>query len=692
MVGKGKGRRLTDSERIDIIASLEDPSTQLSRAECARQYGVTPAAISKLMKVRHSVKKRYSDAGADAGGARDKRQRGGFSKNVPFEDKLFQWICSVRARKVPLLVAHVQQKAKLLAARHKMKDDFKASNGWYYRFCGRYGLTPNSVHAGTPAAALAPAPASAPIAAPVQAKRETTETTQWTRLKDTMGGFAPEFVYTVSEARLFYQMLPNVVDPARDRAAATGTGDVAVVGGAGGMIVPGKIPRVVVLVCSNGTGTHKIPLLVVGKEKAPPCLVAHVGAGMGTSYFSQREVWCDERTFQHWCERVFLPAIRQRTTQPVLLVAENPGGRLAEFQRENVKTVFLPLRTGSGEMSLTSQEYGAVGIRTDVSSSPQPQPLHGAVVRDLKGRYKVGLFQERLSFLEKSAEEKYRLIQRAGKKPVGSAGVALGRVPHILDAMSLLDEAWAATPPALIRSSWVKSHLANNTVFPPLDTYPEVSDDALVVELCSMMRNTKLVDDMNKLAKELRNWLHADADSSERMQQELLYDIQQLLQEEEDQQGTGQEVTGEQRQQSQQQPTVTAIMDATGLTSNFDSNSAELRAPDTQPSPEPVLDTEAIQSEKRKSVELALKALARAEEALDTADVAEVFGEEAAGQASESISRALRRLHRIQRGKQSALVAAAVSAAANGDSNDTTGGSLSAHEYFYGNGSLRGIP
>lgn len=282
--------------------------------------------------------------------------------------------------------------------------------------------------------------------------------------------------------------------------------------------------------------------------------------------------------------------------------------------------------------------------------------------------------------MERSPEEKYRLIQRAGKKPAGGAGVALGRVPHIHDAVSLLDEAWAATPPALIRSSWLKSRLGSNTAFSPVVPvmHQEVSDDAVVVELCSMLHNTKLVDDMNKLAKELRSWLHADADSSERMQQELLYDIQQLLQDEEEQQqqqGSGQGIT---QDQPQQQPTVAATVN----TANIDLNSAELRTAETQPSPEPAVDTEGVQNEKRKSVEFLLKALARAEEALDNADVAEFFGEEAAGQATESVSRTLRRLRRIQRGKQSALVAAAVSAAATGDSNETGLGFSSTHDFF----------
>ncbi|UIZ21746.1 hypothetical protein KXD40_000267 [Peronospora effusa] len=106
---------------MEILASLEDPSTTISKVNCARQYNVTLAAISKLTKVIHSVKKRYSDAGSDSGGLRDKRQRNGFSTNVLFEDQLYQWIHSVRARSGPLQVLHVQQKAKLLASRHKMK-------------------------------------------------------------------------------------------------------------------------------------------------------------------------------------------------------------------------------------------------------------------------------------------------------------------------------------------------------------------------------------------------------------------------------------------------------------------------------------------------------------------------------------------------------------------------------------------
>ncbi|KAG3231627.1 hypothetical protein PI124_g23278 [Phytophthora idaei] len=260
--------------------------------------------------------------------------------------------------------------------------------------------------------------------------------------------------------------------------------------------------------------------------------------------------------------------------------------------------------------------------------------------------------------------------------------------------MSLLDEAWAAIPVSIIRNGWIKSNLGNNSIPSPESmTIREQSDDAVVMECCSMLRNMNLVDDMNKLAKDIRLWLCVDDDSSEQMQQELLYDIQQLLQEEEQeqQQGSDQNLQQQTPQMAFQQQNAAVFMDATGLPTSFDQSqtgSYVYRAADNRAAPVPTMDPNVMQEQKRKSIELALQTLAGAEEALDNADVTEFFGDEAAGQAMESISRALRRLRRIQRGKQSALVAAAVNAAANGDADDSTGGALSTHEYFYGNGAL----
>ena len=122
------------------------------------------------------------------------------------------------------------------------------------------------------------------------------------------------------------------------------------------------------------------------------------------------------------------------------------------------------------------------------------------------------------------------LRDAAAKKPLGSAGIALGRAPHLLDAMNLLDDAWAAIPSSLIRSAWMKSPFGGNLLLP--GSLPEAifeqSDNAIVVELCSIIRNMNLADDMNEVANDMHQWIYVDDDSSEQMQQKLLYDIQQL--------------------------------------------------------------------------------------------------------------------------------------------------------------------
>lgn len=787
---KGRGKRLTDSQRMEIIARLEDKAAPISRAKCARLYGVTPAAISKLMKVSQNVKKRYTDAGADAGNARDKRQRGGFVKNVSFEDELYQWICSVRARNIPLLVAHVQQKAKLLAHKHEMSDSFKASNGWYYRFCSRYGLTPATLHAGAGRAShveMSMPVSASPLTSRARSAAASSSTTglsnddvkvfpktseakfakSVSELQEQVASYGPEFVYNLSEARLFYQLLPSYVrpppTPAELSASAAGgassttaaapsssngsaskrSGNASALSGASAhpSDTVGKMERVLLLVCTNGTGTHKIPLLVVGKDPAPPSLQAlkslHLTSSNGgsagtnkaldlsTQYYSQREVWCDRHTFAYWCEHIFLPAIRQRTARPVLLLVENPGGHLDRFQQENVLTTFIPTRAQAGGAA-SSGSSSSHAVNT-LSNHPavRMQPMQCGVIRDLKRRFKIALFQAMLTFLERPDDERFRLHQRAMKKPSGCAGIALGRPPHLHDAIRVLDGAWNAIPSDMVRECWIKSELTppSEPLKSPASSFElEISDELVVLELCSMLRNVTVVEDMNALAKELRQWLNSDDDNSERMQQELLHDIQKLLQEEEQINGTlSYHNTQQQQQQQQGQPQharqdeqqhqqnaaqdmmslnmsaaqrlVAAGIDpaAAAAAMGFDPQflyrtDMAAQSRQTQPSNPAVpaaMDIGLLLREKQKAVAYALRSLAAAEEALDSPFVTEFFGEPTAAAAMETVSHVLRELRRVQRGKQSTLMAA-TTGTSSGPNQDEDAATTSAHEYFYG--------
>lgn len=132
---RGSGKRLTDRERIEIIECFENNS-EMTNSKCARDYGVSAAAISRLLKRSLDIKKRYLQGSLRE---RDHRRRGGIAKHAEFEDELLAWIMDLKERKIKVSSSLVQEKAKSISQKHNL-GPFKASYGWYFRFCKRHGL------------------------------------------------------------------------------------------------------------------------------------------------------------------------------------------------------------------------------------------------------------------------------------------------------------------------------------------------------------------------------------------------------------------------------------------------------------------------------------------------------------------------------------------------------------------------
>jgi hypothetical protein len=149
---RGAGRRLNDQERMEIIEILSR-ETKVKNVELAKRYGVSEGAIRKLKQMKDAVRDRYVMGNEQN---RDKRKRGGFVRNAKFEQELYDWICRMRETQayqlVPLTQTAVRQEAMLLAKKYDSMATFKASPGWFARFCARHRLDP-PVHAGTGLAA-----------------------------------------------------------------------------------------------------------------------------------------------------------------------------------------------------------------------------------------------------------------------------------------------------------------------------------------------------------------------------------------------------------------------------------------------------------------------------------------------------------------------------------------------------------
>lgn len=136
---QGRGRRLTDKERMEIIViTRENP--RIKHVELAAKYGVNESTIRKWRGQTNAskIEERYTQGVA---ASRDQRQRGQAVRNAQFDGELYEWVVAMLKQDPDLPPVRIREKARALASLHEGMEGFKASSGWFYRFCRRYGLT-----------------------------------------------------------------------------------------------------------------------------------------------------------------------------------------------------------------------------------------------------------------------------------------------------------------------------------------------------------------------------------------------------------------------------------------------------------------------------------------------------------------------------------------------------------------------
>ena len=68
--------------------------------------------------------------------------------------------------------------------------------------------------------------------------------------------------------------------------------------------------RVSILACTNAAGTHKLPLLLIGKSQKPRCF-KHVKLDrLPVTYRAQNNTWMTATIFQEWFKNVFVPKVK----------------------------------------------------------------------------------------------------------------------------------------------------------------------------------------------------------------------------------------------------------------------------------------------------------------------------------------------------------------------------------------------
>lgn len=66
--------------------------------------------------------------------------------------------------------------------------------------------------------------------------------------------------------------------------------------------------RITVLTCANAMGTHRLPLLVIGKSKSPRALK---GVQLQVEYNSSGKAWMTHGLFSNWFHSSFVPKVKE---------------------------------------------------------------------------------------------------------------------------------------------------------------------------------------------------------------------------------------------------------------------------------------------------------------------------------------------------------------------------------------------
>lgn len=110
-----------------------------------------------------------------------------------------------------------------------------------------------------------------------------------------------EQVYNCDETGLNFRMLPDKTLAARSEKHPDG--------------MKKQKDRVTLMACSNATGTHKLPLMFVGKAANPRCFKNINKSSLPVAYFNQKNAWVDCTIFAQWFNNSFVPAVKKHLSE-----------------------------------------------------------------------------------------------------------------------------------------------------------------------------------------------------------------------------------------------------------------------------------------------------------------------------------------------------------------------------------------
>lgn len=219
------------------------------------------------------------------------------------ENVLYKWFLKQRERNEIVNKALIMQRARELHSKFTPDKNFNASEGWFSNFKRRYGIRFLQI-------------SGEKLSSPVELIDPFK-----IKLKETMEKMeiSLDQLYNADESALFWKLLPNKTYVAVNEKSAPGRKT--------------DKSRVTFLACTNASGTHKIPPLVIGKSKSPRCFARKIP----DFYASSKNAWMTSFIFKEWFHKTFVPEVqsfneKNGTFPKALLILDNAPCHPSELE------------------------------------------------------------------------------------------------------------------------------------------------------------------------------------------------------------------------------------------------------------------------------------------------------------------------------------------------------------------------
>ncbi|KAI5742840.1 hypothetical protein M8J77_011767 [Diaphorina citri] len=340
------------------------------------------------------------------------------------------------------------------------ESDFAASQGWLDKFKSRHGIRQLDIQGEKMSANISAADAFV---------KEFSEKLQ-------KEDYDLDLIYNADETGLCWKSLPFKTLASNREKAASG--------------YKSSKDRVTLLACANASGTHRIPLLLIGKLKNPRCFQ---NIQIPLVYKNQSEGWMNREVFTDWYDNTFIPEVKMyqekvnKVGKSVLLVLDSaPSHPDAEgLTRNGFRVLFLP---------------------PNVSSIIQP--MDQGLIETMKRNYRKQLLS-RLLFRDIEQEDCEH------KKEQAESVSTFFKSIDLKDCCYMVVEAWNSISPLTLKCAWNKLlyyyyeeryYLAN----PPIQSDNEEinTTDTLVTQTLETLDSLGLRGDCD--SEDVLKWLESD--------------------------------------------------------------------------------------------------------------------------------------------------------------------------------------